>query len=171
MPSRQPTGRQLDVRQLPTHRDRLFRAAWALCRSREDAEDLVQDTYASVLKRPRFVRRADDLAYLLRVLDNTWINNHRARNRQLQTIQLDDSIELGAGPAADSCVSAIELRAIYGAVRQLSEPLRDTLIAVDIIGLSYKQAAHALGTREGTIMSRLYRARDQVATSLDRETS
>ncbi|MDX6661124.1 MAG: hypothetical protein QOJ55_1946, partial [Solirubrobacteraceae bacterium] len=50
---------ELDPEALGDHFDRLYRAAWALCGSREDAEDLVQDTYARVLARPRVVRRDD----------------------------------------------------------------------------------------------------------------
>jgi RNA polymerase sigma-70 factor (ECF subfamily) len=153
----------LEVKRLPEHRDRLFRAACALCRSREDAEDLVQETYANVLKRPRFVRRStDDLAYLLRVLRNTWINTCRSRTRQPQSVLLDESIEIAVDHSADPALS-MELRDLYEAIHQLSAPLRDTIVAVDIVGLSYKQAARALGTREGTIMSRLHRARSQVA--------
>src|SRR5436189_4326332 len=56
--------RQLDPTRLGDHLDRLYRAAWALCGSREDAEDLVQETYARVLSRPRLLRREDDLGYL-----------------------------------------------------------------------------------------------------------
>src|SRR5690242_7671890 len=77
--------RPLDVQRLPDHRERLFRAAYALCRSREDAEDLVQDTFVRVLRRPRFLRRDDDLGYLLRVLRNTWINSYKARLRRPKT--------------------------------------------------------------------------------------
>src|SRR5262245_42120190 len=57
--------RQLDPARLGDHVDRLFRAAWAMCGSREDAEDLVQETYAKVLAKPRFLRNDDDLGYLL----------------------------------------------------------------------------------------------------------
>src|SRR5881392_2116984 len=57
---------RLDPQQASDHIDRLFRAAWALCGSREDAEDLVQETYARVLAKPRFLRSEDDLGYLLR---------------------------------------------------------------------------------------------------------
>src|SRR5436309_845996 len=64
----------IDPQTLGGHFDRLFRAAWALCGSREDAEDLVQDTYARVLARPRVVRNDDDLGYLLRALRNTFIS-------------------------------------------------------------------------------------------------
>ena len=56
---------RLDPEQASDHIDRLFRAAWALCGSREDAEDLVQETYARVLAKPRFLRSEDDLGYLL----------------------------------------------------------------------------------------------------------
>jgi hypothetical protein len=52
---------QLDPEGLGDHVDRLYRAAWSLCGSREEAEDLVQDTYARVLARPRFLRNEDDL--------------------------------------------------------------------------------------------------------------
>jgi hypothetical protein len=51
---------ELAADELGDHMDRLYRAAWALCGSREDAEDLVQDTYTRVLARPRFLRRDHD---------------------------------------------------------------------------------------------------------------
>jgi len=51
-------------------------------------------------------------------------------------------------------------------VAALPSDFRDVLVAVDIAGLSYKEAAHALRTREGTVMSRLYRARQQVVRTL-----
>ena len=69
----------LDPLTLGDHFDRLFRAAWALCGSREDAEDLVQDTYASVLARPRSVRNDDDLGYLLRALRNKFLERSPQR--------------------------------------------------------------------------------------------
>src|SRR3954447_13910260 len=65
-------GRWLEGERLPAHIDRLYRAAYALCGSREDAEDLVQETYARVLRRPRWLRQSSELAYLMRVLRNVW---------------------------------------------------------------------------------------------------
>ena len=50
-----PIERMLDSARLGDHLDRLYRAAWALCGSRENAEDLVQETYARVLARPRLL--------------------------------------------------------------------------------------------------------------------
>src|SRR6266516_3693662 len=74
-----PMSRLLDPAR---HVDRLYRAAWLLCGSREDAEDLVQDTYARVLSRPRLLHGEGDLGYLLTVMRNTFISNgRRARSR------------------------------------------------------------------------------------------
>ena len=54
----------------------MFRAAWALTGSREDAEDLVQDTFTKVLSRPRVVR-GDERGYLLQALRNTFYTRVR----------------------------------------------------------------------------------------------
>jgi RNA polymerase sigma-70 factor (ECF subfamily) len=159
--------RELDVRWLPDHRDRLFRAAYALCRSREDAEDLVQETFERVLRRPRFLRHDDDLGYLLRVLRNTWINAYKARQRRPQTVELDETVEFMIDRGADPSVTVGELESVYAAVAELPMALRETLVAVDIVGLSYRQASDALGIKQGTTMSRLYRARNAVAERLE----
>lgn len=159
--------RQLDVNRLPDHRERLFRAAYALCGSREQAEDLVQETFVRVLRKPRFLHREDDLAYLLKVLRNTWINAYKERLRRPQTVEFDESTDFVVDHSADPGVSIGEIQALYAAVHELSPLLRDTLVAVDILGLSYKQAAQALHVRQGTIMSRLHRARDGVAKRLE----
>ena len=58
--------------------DVLYRAAWALSGSRYEAEDLVQETFAQVLKRPRLLRSDSNVGYLLRALRNTHIARHRA---------------------------------------------------------------------------------------------
>ena len=62
---------------------------------------------------------------------------------------------------------ALDARLAYSAIAELSEPLRATIVAVDVVGLSYKEAARSLRTRTGTIMSRLFRAREQVASALE----
>ena len=74
----------LDPASLPQHTDRLFRAAWALTGSREDAQDLVQETFARVLARPRVLHGQDELAYLLRVLRNTFLTQRRTASRRPQ---------------------------------------------------------------------------------------
>ena len=169
-PARESTTtleRVLDPRTLGDHFDRLFRAAWALCGSREDAEDLVQDTYARVLAGPRVVRNDDDLGYLLRVVRNTFISKRRAAVRRPQGAGVEpEAMDLpdprtGAQPPA-----AAEAREVFAEIAALPANYRDALVAVDVAGLSYKEAAKALRVREGTITSRLFRARGQVAKSL-----
>ena len=86
-------SRQLDPERLGDHVTRLYRAAYGLCGSREDAEDLVQSTYERVLRRPRFVRHDQDLAYLLRVMRNTWISSARAKRAALVPLDADDADE------------------------------------------------------------------------------
>jgi len=152
----------LDPAQLGDHIDRLYRAAWALCGSREDAEDLVQETYARVLARPRMLRNEDDLGYLLRALRNTFLNRRRAEGRRLQPAQLPDDLDRVQDPHAREPQLALEAGELYSAIAGLPEDFRDVLVAVDVTGLSYKEAARALRIREGTVMSRLYRARRQV---------
>ena len=83
--------RLLDPARLGDHVDRLYRAAWALCGSREDAEDLVQETYARLLARPRLLRNEDDLGYLLRALRNTFLNQKRSESRRLRPARCPSS--------------------------------------------------------------------------------
>jgi RNA polymerase sigma-70 factor, ECF subfamily len=159
--------RSLDSARIGDHLDRLYRAAWALTGSREDAEDLVQDTYARVLARPRLLRNEDAIGYLLKALRNTFLNQKRAEGRRLRPDPLPDEPGLLADPWARDPAEALEAAELYAAVAALPETYRDVLVAVDISGLSYKEAARALRIREGTVMSRLYRARRQVVRLLD----
>jgi RNA polymerase sigma-70 factor, ECF subfamily len=160
--------RHLDPRGLGDHLDRLFRAAWALCGSREDAEDLVQDTYARVLARPRLLRNEDDLGYLLRALRNTFVSTRRTQARRPLTAPIPEEREPAAVRADTDPEAALAARQVYEAVAALPDEFRDVIVAVDVVGLSYKEAARALKTPEGTVMSRLYRGRNQVAEQVGR---
>jgi len=92
--------RSLDSARLGDHLDRLYRAAWALCGSREDAEDLVQETYAWVLARPRLLRNEDDLGYLLGALRNAFLTRKRTESRRLRADPLPDQLDLVADTQA-----------------------------------------------------------------------
>src|ERR1700759_1199036 len=106
--------RQLDPEALGDHIDRLYRAAWSLCGSREEAEDLVQATFESVLRRPRFLRSDDDIGYLLRVLRNPFFRQRGPASRRPQTTPRPDALDLiedRTAPAAESRVQSAELYA------------------------------------------------------------
>jgi RNA polymerase sigma-70 factor (ECF subfamily) len=161
--------RILDPKSLSQHIDRLYRAAWGLCGSREDAEDLLQETFARVLSRPRVLRGDDELYYLLRVLRNTFLTSRRTAARRPVTVAaLEDVVTADARPIARPD-EAIEIQEVYGAISQLPQDFRDALVAVDVVGLSYREAAQALGVREATITTRLFRARKQVAERVTAE--
>jgi RNA polymerase sigma-70 factor (ECF subfamily) len=155
----------LEPATLGDHLDRLFRAAWALSGSRDEAEDLVQETFARILARPRIVRDGGDLAYLLGALRNTFISQRRDAARrptsarvELETLSLADP---RSGPNAP--LTAIETDEVLAAVAELPAEFREALVAIDVAGLSYREAAELAGVGEGTITSRLYRARARVA--------
>jgi RNA polymerase sigma-70 factor, ECF subfamily len=150
----------LEPARLPDHIDALYRAAYALSGSRHDAEDLVQETFARVLKRPRFVSRGHELGYLLRALRNTYYSRHRMTSRRPLTVVLADDI------ARPSAAPAFGAREIMQAVASTPAVYRDAVIAVDIVGMSYKEAARALRTREATLTTRLHRGRQHVARVL-----
>ena len=152
-------ARQLDPAALGDHVDRLYRAAWALCGSREDAEDLVQKTFATVLKKPRFLRSEDDIGYLLRVLRNTFFSQRRSAGRRPQSAPLPDALDLLEDPRAPQPEARLASAEVYTAISALPGDFRDALIAIDVLGLSYREAARALRVREATITTRLHRAR------------
>jgi RNA polymerase sigma-70 factor, ECF subfamily len=158
--------RQLDPEALGDHIDRLYRAAWSLCGSREEAEDLVQETFERVLRRPRFLHSEDDVGYLLRVLRNTFFSQRRAAGRRPQTTPLPDDVDLIEDRTAPSAQSRADSAELYAAIGRLPDDFRDALVAVDVIGLSYREAARALRVREATITTRLHRARQRVARDL-----
>jgi RNA polymerase sigma-70 factor, ECF subfamily len=164
-----PATRQLDPNDLGDQLDRLYRAAWGLCGSREDAEDLVQETYARVLQRPRLLRSEDDLGYLLRVLRNTHFSRLRAAGRRLRPDPLPDELDRIEDRSATAPEAALDATELYALIATLPDVFREALVAVDLVGLSYREAARALRVPEGTITTRLYRARQRLARQLDEQ--
>ncbi len=158
--------RTLDPQSLTQHVDRLYRAAWALCGSREDAEDLVQETFARVLSRPRVLHGDDELYYLMRVLRNTFLTGLRtASRRPVTAAELEDVVAADPKPT-NRPEQAMEVQEIYETIAELPDSFRLAIVAVDVLGLSYREAARALRVREATLTTRLFRARKQVVARL-----
>jgi RNA polymerase sigma-70 factor (ECF subfamily) len=154
-----PAPRHLDAARAGDHLDRLYRAARALTGSAHEAEDVVQETYVRVLSRPRLVDADKELGYLMTALRYTFIDGRR-RRRRAEFVSLDD---LSVEPAARSSWAQPEAefaaREVYDAIARLPDPDREVIAAVDVAGLSYREAAVALDVPVGTVMSRLFRAR------------
>jgi RNA polymerase sigma-70 factor, ECF subfamily len=160
--------RELDPERSGDHLDALFRVALAMCGSRDLAEDLVQETYVKVLSRPRLLRRDDDLGYLIKALRNIWYDHLRKeRGKRVATTDRGESLEeLPSGSSRGDPEASLEGGAVLDALAELPREFREAVAAVDLAGLSYAEAARALGVRKGTIMSRVYRGREQVARAV-----
>jgi RNA polymerase sigma-70 factor (ECF subfamily) len=148
----------------------LYRVAVTLTGQHADAEDLVQDT---LIRAYRAVDRFDGAfprAWLLTILRNTHRNRARARHPVVLRDDPQDSGLLDApagGPSTEDLVVGEQFdAAVVEAVRALADKHRAVVRLVDIDGLSYAEAAQALGIPRGTVMSRLHRARAQIRTRL-----
>jgi RNA polymerase sigma-70 factor (ECF subfamily) len=159
----------LDAETALHHVDRLHAAALALCGNRADAEDLVQETYLTLLRRPRRLTGGSELAYLMTMLRNRYIDERRSAARRQSSpglYEADDAPDPRVGMRPDRVA---EDREVVDAVHALESPFREVVVAVDVLGLSYKEAAAALDVPVGTIMSRLARGRDRVIRALEPE--
>jgi RNA polymerase sigma-70 factor, ECF subfamily len=161
-------ARRLDPERAGDHIDALYRTARAMCGDSSTAEDLVQETYVKVLSRPRLLRRDDDLGYLIKALRNTWyshLRSERVRREQASPGEHDPEA-IAASTTHRDPQASLEAAEVLDALADLPEPYREVVAAVDVAGLSYSEAASALGVKEGTVMSRLYRGRERVAEAL-----
>lgn len=166
MPQARP--RRLDPQRLGDHVDRLFRAALALCGDRHDAEDLVQETYARVLSRPRFLHRDDDLGYLLRVLRNMFNDRLRSERRRPLVVDLEAAPDVGSRATDPRRPErGWEAHAVLAAVAALPVDQRDAVVAIDVVGLSYAEAARSLRVKEATLTTRLHRGRRRVVATIE----
>lgn len=145
----------------------LYRVALSLTGQPADAEDLVQDT---LIRAYRAIDRFDGRhprAWLLTILRHTHLN--RVRGRSAVLVRDADVMEatlerLGrAAPSAEEVVVSETFEAVVAeALDALPDKHREVVTLVDIEGLSYQEAADALGVPRGTVMSRLHRARTRI---------
>src|SRR2546421_9022309 len=115
---------ELDPERLGDHIDRLYRAARPLCGSREEAEDLVQETFARVLRRPRTLRADNDISYLLRALRNTFLTTRRAASRRPRTEPLPNQLEFLEDRREVRAEASVEAAEIYAAISVLPDDFR-----------------------------------------------
>jgi RNA polymerase sigma-70 factor (ECF subfamily) len=162
--------RLLNPQSLVGHTDRLYRAACGLCGSRQDAEDLVQETFTRVLARPRLLRgEPSESAYLLRVLHNTFLSGRRDASRRPRVVVTLEDVQVLDWHATQAPQEALEVGELYAAIAELPERYRLALVAVDLLGLSYGEAGRRLGVREATVTTRLFRARRMLLGRLAEE--
>jgi RNA polymerase sigma-70 factor (ECF subfamily) len=150
--------------------DQVFRVARHLVGNREEAEDLVQDTYARAFRSWRSFTPGTNLrAWLLRILTNLNIDRGRRQQRAPQMTSIDehgdyylyDRLEEAAGKPLDEerVIEKLSQDSIVDALSAVPHDFRDVLVLVDIGDFSYADAAQILDIPIGTVMSRLHRAR------------
>jgi RNA polymerase sigma-70 factor, ECF subfamily len=154
--------RLLDPDAAADHLSRLYRLAWSLCGSRHLAEELTQETYVRVLARPRRLK-GNEFHYLARTLRNVLRDHWRAERRR--PVASDEMLVDEPADAGDP-EAAARVGEIYAEIGRLPTHLREVVAAVDVAGFTYAEAAEALRIPNGTVMSRLYRARERLAVAL-----
>jgi len=177
------TTRQPDARQIATEArdrvrfeeealalsDQVYRVARHLVGSREEAEDLMQETYARAFRSWRYFQPGTNLrAWLLRILTNLNIDRGRRKQRAPQTTPLEandyylyDKLAESDGAATDEerVVERLSQDDIVAALAAVPHDFRDVIVLVDLGDFSYQDAASILDIPIGTVMSRLHRGR------------
>jgi RNA polymerase sigma-70 factor, ECF subfamily len=150
--------------------DQVFRVARRLVNSREEAEDLVQDTYARAFRSWQQYQPGTNLrAWLLRILTNLNIDKGRRQQRtpDLQPLEEGDyflynrleSTMLDENPDEERVIERLSQNSVVDALAEVPHDFRDVLVLVDIGEFSYAEAAQILDIPVGTVMSRLHRGR------------
>ena len=154
-------------------KNQLYSAAMRYTRNPDDAQDLLQDTYAKAfVSFHQFEPGTNLKAWLYRVLTTTFINNYRKDQRrpQMADSELEDwELFESASHTSDQGKSAeVEVLEnlpdvdIKRALASIPDEFRMAVYLVDVEGFSYKEAAEIIGIPTGTIMSRLHRGRKQL---------
>src|ERR687895_2457693 len=158
--------------------DQVFRVARGLVNSKEEAEDLVQDTYARAFRSRRSFTPGTNLrAWLLRILTNLNIDRGRRIQRSPDMQPLEESdyflynkLEEAAGDTEeDRVLERLSQDELVDALAAVPHHFRDVLVLVDIGDFTYADAAQILDIPIGTVMSRLHRGRRILKAQLAEE--
>ncbi|MBA3717647.1 MAG: sigma-70 family RNA polymerase sigma factor [Actinobacteria bacterium] len=149
--------------------DQVYRVARRLVHSKEEAEDLMQETYARAFRSWRSYTPGTNLrAWLLRILTNLNIDRGRRQQRAPDTTHLEESdyflynrIQGDASESLDEerVLERLSQDDIVDALAAVPHDFRDVIVLVDIGDFSYQEAAQILDIPVGTVMSRLHRGR------------
>jgi RNA polymerase sigma-70 factor (ECF subfamily) len=147
--------------------DQAYRVARRLVSSREEAEDLVQETYARAFRSWRSYTPGTNLrAWLLRILTNLNIDRGRREQRTPDMRPMEEGdyflynrLEEDGGDDPERIVERLSQDSIVHALSAVPHDFRDVIVLVDIGDFTYQDAAQILDVPIGTVMSRLHRGR------------
>jgi len=144
----------------------LYNFAHWLTRNRDEAEDLVQETFAKALRGfPSFQPESSFKAWIFRILKNTFLTS-RAGLRAHPMVALDEEDDASAGTSEETPETILLAHAsrelVRDAIETLAPSFREVVLLRDVEGLAYKEVADALAIPIGTVMSRLARGRREI---------
>jgi RNA polymerase sigma-70 factor (ECF subfamily) len=143
------------------HQDGVFGFVFRMVGSRDEAMDLTQDSFLKAWQAlPGWRPEARFRTWLLQIARNASLDV--LRRRSLATfVPIDEALELpGAGPTPETqAVMMQDLRLLEAALLRLQPDHREVLLLRELEGLSYEEIASVLGVAEGTVKSRIGRAR------------
>ena len=145
--------------------DSLYNLAHWLTQSREDAEDLVQETFAKALKGfSSFQPGTNFRAWIFRILRNTFLTSRTGLAVTATTVPLnteEDELVLTPSPRTPESLLLDRSRGqvLQDAIAALPVAFREVLLLADVEEMSYQEIATTVGIPMGTVMSRLSRAR------------
>jgi RNA polymerase sigma-70 factor (ECF subfamily) len=145
----------------------LRRYAITLCRDPHTADDLVQITAERAFSARATLDPAARVdAWLFRILRNAWIDMTRRTRTRGETVDIDDTPEAATVDGRSVTETRLMLASATAAIATLPENQREVLMLVCVEEFSYAEAAELLGVPQGTVMSRLSRARSAVIKML-----
>jgi RNA polymerase sigma-70 factor (ECF subfamily) len=156
------------------HMDQVYTASLYLTRNREEAEDLLQETYLRAYRFwHQFTSGTNCKAWLMTILRNSFKNRYRDRYREQHAVEFDEEL-YDSRAAADTAPSDPETLVlshllddeVESALKTLPLEFLEVIVLVDIQELSYEEAAAAFGCPIGTVRSRLSRGRRLLQTAL-----
>jgi RNA polymerase sigma-70 factor, ECF subfamily len=151
--------------------DSAYNFAYWLARNRDDAEDLVQETYLKAFRSFTSFRSGGNFrAWIFRILKNTFLTRHAKSKRAIE-VPMESADMLPELPAKSDTAESVligraRLDVIRGAIERLPVPYREVIVLCDVEEASYREIAEILSIPIGTVMSRLARARRAVRMSL-----
>jgi RNA polymerase sigma-70 factor (ECF subfamily) len=154
-------------RLVETHRNRLYTLAVRELGSSADADDAVQEALIRAWRAlPRFRAQASFSTWLYRICLNA-ISDQRTRSARGGGVALDDVAE--PSDPRDAIAERELSGELQRALAQLDETYRTAVLLYDVLGRSYAEIAEVLGVPEGTVKSRIFRGRVELARRLGTE--
>ncbi len=171
-PGNSEARREFERETLP-HLNLLHNFARRMTNTREDASDLVQETYLKAYRFWQSYEKGTNVkAWLFRILRNTYINRYRQQSREPETVDFESAQKMNHQPgkpfgvSMDAGLGKLLEDDVSNAIAALPDDFRTVVILSDIEGLTYEEIAEFIASPIGTVRSRLHRGRKLLRVQL-----